>query len=112
MGAASISFNMKVQNVDHEQCLVVNNLSSYLNGTINCTKVQAEHLIFDNSELIKMSYYKYRISQEYRILEKQIQDLKLDRQNKYEFKNLLYVLLVFLSGLSIAYNYFIDKYYV
>lgn len=111
VGAVSIEFNLKVQSIVFEECLTVNSASGYLGKELNCSKVRAEEAFFDDSELRELGKSIPKLNKLNADLKGELSKLKSEKQGKMDFRNLLYVFVVFLSGLGIAWRWGMEKWY-
>lgn len=111
MSATSIDLNMRLQNIIDAECQNTNKLFTYFKEQLNCTKVSPEYAFFDKSEMVKLNERMRKMFEIKGDLKNALSTSQKERQGKVDFRNFLYVFLVFLSGLGIAFQYVVRKYY-
>ncbi len=111
MGATSIDLNFHMKNIIMQQCLNINSLSDFLNQTVDCEQIVSVEVVFDKSELNKLSELKVKLVDMTGNFKKELSTMESNKQDLVGRRNFLYVLLIFISGVGIAYNYLIQKLY-
>ncbi len=111
MGRTSIDLNNRTVEVVLQSCFHMNSLFNYLNDTLDCTLLEPDKIIFDQTEFRKMNNLKSKLSNLVGSLKKEISLIEADKDKLVGRRNFFYILLVVLSGIGVAGNYLLDKYY-
>lgn len=110
IGAYSITTNLRLQNAVVRYCENTNRASNYTRIEVNCSELDAFGGIPNEKEMNKLIEASNKLENEIiRNLRDSKFELEYESKKLSDLRNLLYILVVVLTGISVFIRYFLDR---